>query len=71
MEKLRSEIALTFNGTTEVTRSDLRKMNYLQNVLKESKATFPQSTILTDLYLNLPMQPSDFILPFQSILEPP
>lgn len=55
MEKLRSEIALTFNGNTEVTRSDLRKMNYLQNVLKESMATFQQPTILTNLYTNVQM----------------
>ena len=37
IEKLRAEIESTFKGSTEITRSDLKKMDYLQNVLKESK----------------------------------
>jgi cytochrome P450 len=36
MEKLRDEIASTCDATSNLTRDDLRRMPYLQNVLKES-----------------------------------
>jgi hypothetical protein len=36
MEKLRAEIASTCGTSSELTRDDLRRMPYLQNVLKES-----------------------------------
>lgn len=35
LTKLRSEIAA--HGNAELTRTDLRNMKYLQNILKESK----------------------------------
>ncbi|ETI21603.1 hypothetical protein G647_07950 [Cladophialophora carrionii CBS 160.54] len=41
MDKLRSEIASTLDGQAEATRSDLRRMNYLQNVLKETLRLYP------------------------------
>ncbi|KAL8691659.1 MAG: hypothetical protein Q9218_003159 [Villophora microphyllina] len=37
LAKLREEISSTLKGSTEFTRSELRRMNYLHNVLKESK----------------------------------
>jgi hypothetical protein len=45
MEKLRAEIASTFSGRAEINKSELRRMNYLQNVLKESKINSDQPTI--------------------------
>jgi Cytochrome P450 len=36
-EKLRAEIDVEIEGKTEITRSNLKRMNYLQSVLKESK----------------------------------
>ncbi|KAI4264891.1 MAG: hypothetical protein L6R42_000005 [Xanthoria sp. 1 TBL-2021] len=35
LAKLREEVSSTFNGSTNIIRSELRRMNYLQNVLKE------------------------------------
>lgn len=37
MEKVRAEIASTVKDDAEISRSDLRSMNYLQNVIKESE----------------------------------
>ncbi|KAL8830337.1 MAG: hypothetical protein Q9170_005773 [Blastenia crenularia] len=45
LAKLRKEISL-LKGRMEVTRSELRNMNYLQNVLKESKKT-PSFSLFT------------------------
>lgn len=39
MGKLRTEIESTFGGRSEMSRSDLRSMKYLQNILKESRLT--------------------------------
>ncbi|KAL8781831.1 MAG: hypothetical protein Q9213_005833 [Squamulea squamosa] len=41
LAKLREEISSTLQGSTEITRSDLRHMNYLQNVLKETLRLYP------------------------------
>ena len=35
-EKLRAEVAVNCNDHTKLTRTDLRNMSYLQNVMKES-----------------------------------
>ncbi|KAL9588132.1 MAG: hypothetical protein Q9203_003058 [Teloschistes exilis] len=37
LAKLREEISAALKGSMDITRSELRHMNYLQNVLKESK----------------------------------
>jgi hypothetical protein len=37
MEKLRAEIASTCDANTDLNRDDLRRMPYLQNVIKESR----------------------------------
>jgi hypothetical protein len=36
MEKLRAEIASTCEANSDLSRDDLKRMPYLQNVLKES-----------------------------------
>jgi hypothetical protein len=36
MEKLRAEIASTYEANSDLSRDDLRRLPYLQNVLKES-----------------------------------
>jgi hypothetical protein len=36
LDKLRSEISSVITGTDSITRTDLKKMTYLTNVLKES-----------------------------------
>ncbi|KAL9021456.1 MAG: hypothetical protein Q9185_001353 [Variospora sp. 1 TL-2023] len=41
LAKLREEISSTLKGSTEITRSELRHMNYLQNVLKETLRLYP------------------------------
>lgn len=64
MDKLRSEIACTFDNRVEVTRSDLRKMDYLQNVLKESKTLWYQPCF-RESHPDFQMQLSDFILLFR------
>jgi hypothetical protein len=38
MQKLRREIAATCGSNADLTRDDLKRMSYLQNVLKESKS---------------------------------
>ena len=47
LNKLREEVYSTLNGSTDISRSDLRRMVYLQNVLKESKQILPS----VELYL--------------------
>lgn len=37
LTRLNSEIESKLNGRTDFTREDLKKMGYLENVLKESK----------------------------------
>lgn len=37
IEKLKAEIDMEIKGKDEVIRSDLKRMKFLQNVLKESK----------------------------------
>ena len=41
LQKLRDEILTTFHGRTVITRSELRRMQYLQNVLKETLRLYP------------------------------
>ncbi|KAL8750817.1 MAG: hypothetical protein Q9199_006828 [Rusavskia elegans] len=41
LAKLREEISSTLKGSTEMTRSELRHMNYLHNVLKETLRLYP------------------------------
>jgi hypothetical protein len=38
MKKLRAEISLACDSKSNLTRDDLRRMPYLQNVLKESES---------------------------------
>jgi hypothetical protein len=38
MKKLRAEISLACDSNSDLTRDDLRRMPYLQNVLKESES---------------------------------
>lgn len=64
MDKLRSEIACIFDSRVEITRSDLRKMNYLQNVIKESKTLCHQPYFL-HFQPDFQMQLSDSILLFR------
>lgn len=40
LAKLREEIAQACQGKPNLTRSDLRNMTYLQNVIKESKLSY-------------------------------
>ncbi len=44
LSKLRAEVASACNGNIELSRTDLRNIKYLQNVLKESKS--PQPSLL-------------------------
>ncbi|KAL8681011.1 MAG: hypothetical protein Q9186_002847 [Xanthomendoza sp. 1 TL-2023] len=41
LAKLREEISSTLKGSTQITRSELRHMTYLQNVLKETLRLYP------------------------------
>lgn len=41
LARLNSEIESKLNGRTDFTREDLKKMGYLENVLKESKSLVP------------------------------
>ncbi|KAI4197038.1 MAG: hypothetical protein LQ350_006168 [Teloschistes chrysophthalmus] len=41
LAKLREEISAALKGSTDITRSELRHMNYLQNVLKETLRLYP------------------------------
>jgi hypothetical protein len=43
MEKLRAEIASTCAANSDLSRDDIRRMQYLQNVLKESM--FPKFAV--------------------------
>jgi cytochrome P450 len=47
LEKLRGEINRSCSDTAILTRTDLRKMNYLQNVLKETLRLYPPVPINT------------------------
>ncbi|KIW13045.1 hypothetical protein PV08_08232 [Exophiala spinifera] len=57
LNRLRSEIASTFNGRGEVTRSDLRRMNYLQNVLKETLRLYPSVPVNSRMALKTTVLP--------------
>ena len=45
-DKLRSEINQACAGKTQLDRNDLRKMTYLQNVIKESESVLISPIIL-------------------------
>ncbi|ORY14147.1 cytochrome P450 alkane hydroxylase [Clohesyomyces aquaticus] len=47
LEKLRAEINETCSGSTNLSRDDLRRMTYLQNVLKETLRLYPSLPVNT------------------------
>lgn len=51
MQKLKNEIQSFLQGKTEICRSELRQMKYLQNVLSESELLFMPAILITRLSL--------------------
>ncbi|KAL8779064.1 MAG: hypothetical protein Q9194_001633 [Teloschistes cf. exilis] len=45
LAKLREEISAALKGSMDITRSELRHMNYLQNVLKETLRLYPSAPV--------------------------
>ena len=66
MQKLKAEINTMFaekllTSTEKITRSDLRSMTYLQNVLKESESTLLFVSMISKLNLFLPVNSPDIL----------
>ena len=57
LQKLRDEVSTTFQGRTEITRSELRRMDYLQNVLKETLRLYPSVPVNSRTAIRTTMLP--------------
>lgn len=57
LQKLRDEISTTLQGRTDITRSDLKGMDYLQNVLKETLRLYPSVPVNSRTAIRTTMLP--------------
>lgn len=57
LQELRDEVSTTLQGRTEITRSELRNMGYLQNVLRETLRLYPSVPVNSRTAIRTTMLP--------------